>query len=439
MINLENLRRIAFWQLDYLNGSRIRKHYDDIKFILENHGSDAVVARRKSFMDNILRNATTTTSFYSGFKGYKSLEDFPVTNKSIIRNNTEAFFSTIFKSNTLHKVTTSGSTGAPLTIWQDEGKRARHQAENIYFSYLAGYPIGSRLYYLRVWNAINRKSIFERFKLNIVMQDASDLSENNIESFLIKLQNDTSNKSILAFSSTFEAISRYVSGKPHPLNLKVNCLLTISETLPEGAKEILKSAFNCPVISRYSNMENGFLAQQCIEGNNEYHINLASYFIEVLDPERDIPVPAGTLGRIVVTDLFNYAMPLIRYDTGDMGILSEKSACGKTGSVFTKIEGRKVDFLYDTKGNLLSPHIVTNTMWKYSDCVRQFQFIQNDPKDYVIRLNCVKNTFENSGKLIKDLRQFLGSDAKIKIELVDDIPVLSSGKRKKIINNYIKN
>ena len=434
----EALRRLIFWCMDFLAGGKVRKQYNDIKLILNNTPVDKIKGRCSSYLDRILKHATETTAFYIKYMGYKSLEDFPVINKSVIKENTDDFLSNQFQKDKLHKVTTSGSTGAPLTVWQDTGKRVRHQAENIYFSELAEYSLGSRLYYLRVWNSLNRKSMVKRLQQNIIMQDAGDLSDRNFESFIMKLKKDTSTKSVLAFSSTHEALSHYVFSKLLPLPVKVSSLITISETLPEEAKNILKKAFNCPVISRYSNMENGFLAQQCIKDNHEYHINRASFHIELLDPEKDEPVAEGKLGRIVVTDLFNFAMPLIRYDTGDMAVMAEKSVCGAPGPVFTSVEGRKVDFIHDTKGNLLSPHVITNTMWRYSAQVRQFQFIQESSSEYIIKLNCLKSGFDRSGELITDLKHYLGQDATIGIELVDDIPVLASGKRKKIVNNYLK-
>lgn len=434
----EKIRRSAFWFVDWLKGSHIRRHYKDIKFIHENPNTQEAVRRRNSYLLKILQHATKTTSFYSKFRNFITIEDFSVINKTTIKENPDRFLSSAYKTFKTQKVTTSGSTGAPLTVWQDTDKRARHKAENIYFSELAGFQQGSRLYYLRVWNEINRKNLFKRLQQNIIMEDAADLSDNTFKNLVEKLKKDTSSKSILAFSSTYEAISHYVRAQHHPLPVKVSCLITISETLPEGAKEILKKAFNCPVVSRYSNMENGFLAQQCIEENNEYHINEVSFHIELLEPDRDEPVAAGSVGRVVVTDLFNYAMPLIRYDTGDMAIMAEKSACGKPGPVFTKVEGRKVDFICDTRGNLLSPHVVTNTMWKYSSEIRQFQFIQNGLKDYLIKLNCLNASFKRPTQLIEDLRHYLGEDAQIEIEYVDEIALLASGKRKKIINNYNK-
>ena len=86
-------------------------------------------------------------------------------------------------------------------------------------------------------------------------------------------------------------------------------------------KENLEKHFNTKVVSRYSNEEMGILAQQSnIEQNNAFNINWASYYVEILKMDTNEKANLGELGRIVITDLFNFSMPLIRYDTGDLGV-----------------------------------------------------------------------------------------------------------------------
>ena len=432
----DNYRSSVFWIIDRLKGGRVTRHYMDVKSILENPDGKSSILNQKTYLKKLLSHAIHTTRFYSKYKDFESIEDFPVITKSTIKGNYKDLLSIQYSVPELHKVTTSGSTGAPLTVYQDKDKRTRHQAENIYFSENAGYSLGTRLYYLRVWNELNRKSPVQRFMQNISMVDASNLSDDSLGSFIVKIKNDSSPKSLLAFSSTYEALNHYLAKNTHSGPFKINTIITMSEALPDGAKQKLRETFNCPVVSRYSNMENGFLAQQCIEENNEYHLNEASYFFELLHPDRDEPVDTGQPGRIVVTDLFNYSMPMIRYDTGDMAVLENKSLCGRPGRVFSRVEGRKVDFIYDMKGNLLSPHVITNTMWKYSSEVIQFQFIQNGKDRYLIKLNCPASDFTRNDELLSELKNYLGNNAIINIDFVNEIPLLASGKRKKIVCNY---
>ena len=134
---------------------------------------------------------------------------------------------------------------------------------------------------------------------------------------------------------------------------------------------------------------------------------------------------------VVITDLFNYYMPIIRYDTGDVACLDYNE---NQIPVFRSIEGRKLDLIYNTKGELISSLTITGFMMKYIDVV-QFQFIQEHQKKYTIKLNTSKS-FNDENSLILDVKNVLGSDSIIKIEYVDEVPLLDSGKRKIIINNY---
>jgi phenylacetate-CoA ligase len=430
------LRRLVFWGLDTLRGGAVRRHLRDLQFIMADPFSDEACRRRAESLRRLLSHAGASVAFYRPLGRGVSLEAFPVVNKEIIRRDYDRFLSESFRGKPLFRVTTSGSTGTPFTVFQDPGKRARHQADNIHHCDLAGYRFGSRLHYCRVWNELNRKHRSTAWMQNIVMQDFRDYSDRVVADFLGQLSRDGSRKSILAYASILEGIARYLALHPMDLSrVRLQTIIAMSESLNEAARRGLEAAFGCPVISRYSNLENGFLAQQCGGESREYHVNWGSFHLEMLDLARDEPVPFGTLGRIVVTDLFNFAMPLIRYDTGDIGILSERSECGRPGPVLSQVDGRHEDAITDTLGNFKCAGVITIPMWKYPS-VKQFQFIQEDAKAYRMKLNCEARPFPAETELIQSLKQSLGEDARIEIELTDEIPVLASWKRKPVVNAY---
>jgi phenylacetate-CoA ligase len=433
----DKMRSHAFWLTDALKGSRVRKHYNDIKLIYENLDSPEVTEKRSKFLFDLLDHAVRSTRFYERFKKFNALTDFPVVNKNTIRINLNDFLSEKYTAEKLNKSVSSGSTGAPFIVFQDMNKRARHHAENIYISDIIRYHLCMRLYCLKVRNDLNLMSPLKKWMWNIVMMDSYDLSDKKMHELINQLLADKSSKSILAFASTLDILSRFIEkSEVQFLPEKVNSVISIGETLPDVAKQILEKSLSCPVICRYSNRENGFLAQQCMEDNNEYHLNLASFHFEMLDPELDKPAKPGEPGRIVVTDLFNYAMPLIRYDTGDMAVLSETSSCGKPGPVFTRIEGRRSDYIYNTSGSMLSPFFIITLMGKYAEHIKQFQFIQNEREKYVMKINSNGLQPKTAAAMIEDIKTFVGPGAGIEIEYVDNIPVLDSGKRKMIINNF---
>ena len=96
-----------------------------------------------------------------------------------------------------------------------------------------------------------------------------------------------------------------------------------------------------------------------------------------------------------------------------------------------------MDSIYDTKGTLISPHLIHNLFNKYFYLLKQYQFIQDDKKTYTIKLN-LKEPFMFEEKLIQDIKKDFGKDAKIYFDYVDEIPTLASGKRRKVVNNFTK-
>lgn len=434
---LATLRNSIYWGIDWLKGGEVRRHYNDVKCHFQHFDSPQNASARANYLQEVLQHAVETVPFYQNEKGKCFLHEFPVVNKGIIKSDYQAFISNLYDVAKLYKTTTSGSTGTPFTIYKDPKKIKRHTAENIFYSERAGFRVGTRLYYLRVWNEINKKKPLQQFIANIAPVEISNLSDTVIGALIETLAADNVEKSMLGFASAFEAIAQYIQvQKPKKRSYQMRSIVAMSEAFPDAARAIMQEHFNCPVISRYSNMENGFVAQQLSNSDPFYYINHGSFHIEILDLDKDIPAQPGTLGRIVITDLFNYAMPFIRYDTGDLGKMELDGNRPACGPILTHIEGRKVDFIYDTAGNLLSPHTITNTMWRFSE-IRQFQFIQKGEKDYEIRINH-PGVFGRDIELTNDLRHYLGIDAQILLTFVDEIPPLSSGKRKKIINEYLK-
>jgi phenylacetate-CoA ligase len=430
-----NLRSIVFWLLDSLKGGKVKKHYDEIKFVYEHYNEKEAVEIRKRNLSNILNYAVTHVPFYKPYANYKDISDFPVINKNIVRDHINEFLSPEYDIKTLRKMSTSGSTGTPFTVYQDKNKVLRSAADFIYFYELANYNIGDKMYFLRIWNDINKKSWFDRFSQNIVMQDTGNLSNNNINQFIETLKKDKSKKILHGYAASFTAICQNVS-KQDTKEIVIQSIVSGSEALPESTKKSLKQLFNCPVYSKYSNQENGLIAQQCDDDSGEYHINVASYLVEILSLDTDKPVKSGEKGRVVITDLFNYSMPLIRYDTGDIAVYGEEASCLVKNSVLRSIEGRRLDFIFNTKGEMLSPSSISTAMWKFSG-ILQFQFIQESEKNYTIKLNCREN-FTQEELLIKDFQKYLDEDAVITIEYVSEIPLLKSGKRKYVVNNYKK-
>jgi phenylacetate-CoA ligase len=428
----EFLRRNVFFFIDAVKGGHLQRHYKDIRHILNNYDHDLTKQLLNNYLSELLRHAINTTPFYKGISD-PDLKGIPVINKNIIRDNFDLFKSNASNFYQYKSVVTSGSTGTPFSVYHDKRKRERSTADTIFFSELAGFKIGQKLYYFKIWNNINKKSRALALLQNIVAYDVLSLNDDSIESIITILKNDPSRKGLLGYASVYDSICYYLhKNNPAPIDNKTTSIIAMSEALSLSTKKVISDYFGVCAVSRYSNVENGIIAQQLMDGSNEFLINNASYYIEVLDMGHDVEAQLGTPGRIVVTDLFNYAMPLIRYDTGDIGIMAEKNVLGCQRQVLKSIEGRRMDAIYNTAGSLVSSYVITNNMWKYKE-IRQYQFIQVSQKDYLFKLNG-DLPFSRADELTEEFKGYFGKDANIKIEYVNGIPLLASGKRKKVMN-----
>lgn len=150
---------------------------------------------------------------------------------------------------------------------------------------------------------------------------------------------------LMAYPSTLDtAVTMWSRLFTNESDIKV--IIFTSETLTTEVREKLKAFFgeDVRITARYSNTEQGVLGQEFEEG--KYVINWASYYVEVLKMDSDEPAAAGELGRIVVTDLYNLAFPLVRYDTGDVATM----VYSENGLPYLEnLYGRKMDLIYDTK------------------------------------------------------------------------------------------
>ena len=426
------IRRIGFWMLDFCKGCKVYKHYKDIEKQMKNYNRE----EQDKKINDLLKHAKESTEYYKDVK-YTSIKDFPVVNKLTYKENFDKFQSNLYKNKKIHKMSTSGSTGTPFVVNQDMNKRYRTLADIIYFNKIAGQNLGDKYIFFRVWTDKNRKSKLEQFKQHLIPIDILHLDDASLEKIRQTLKKDKKVNSSLAYASTYENIVNYIEKCNDTKDMyHIKSMISSSEVLDIEVKKKINRVIGANVYDRYSNQENGIIAQSCKNGE-EFHINTASYFVELLNLDNDEEAKDGELARIVITDLYNYAMPIIRYDTGDLAIKQEGSKCGWNTQVVKNIQGRQVDMIYDTKGNKLTPHTWSVYMWKFNK-LNQYQFIQEDKNKYTLKVNMDNNVYTEE-EFLSTLKGILGQDANIKIEYVNEIPVIASGKFKKTICNYNPN
>jgi len=190
-----------------------------------------------------------------------------------------------------------------------------------YYSGKAGYSVGRSLIYLKPISQEKYKSKLSQWIQNETLLDICNLDDKRIDNLLDDIiKTSHSGSMIKAYASTLEALGDYFrrKGISKVGKSKVFGVVSGAEMLSDEVRDAISKVFQCRCYSRYSNQENGIIGQDD-EESNVFILNEAHYIVEIFKIDGDELAADGEVGRIVVTDLYNYAMPMIHYDTGDIG------------------------------------------------------------------------------------------------------------------------
>ena len=432
MTILNYIRYIAWLSLESLKSDSVAKHLSQIEKLMSD--DEYYKKHLNTQLQRLLSYSTEHVNYYHSFKneGTYRLEDFPVINKNMLMTNTSDFQSDQFNQNQLHEMSTSGSTGRPFKITQNAEKRRRVLAEILYFSGLLGYKPGKKFVYLRNLEPGFSKSKFKKFLQNedvIFTRKYDNATLEKIVSQLNSLENHTT---MLGYASTLQVIASYLEANNMKLH-NFSGIISGAEALTLKTRKLVAQQFGCPVVSRYSNQEMGILAQD--NQPDEFLLNRASYIFEILSMNDNTPVKDGEMGRIVITDLYNLATPLIRYDTGDLGIM-KKDANGRP--YFAKVCGRKLDLLYTTKNEPIS-FFALDHLFETNYDIEQYQIIQNSRYDFTLNLLLKKGKTIDESECKVGMQSVLGKDCNITVNYLDTVPITASGKFRYVICNYVPN
>ena len=432
------LRSTAFWFLDAaVKGGDVKKACQELKTFDALDSRSALLAEHQQLaLQKLLQHAISTTNFYGKIQG-NCLADFPIVDKNIIRKQQDDFISSKYNKTELHTMATSGSTGTPFICYQNIGKKRRVNAEVIYYSEKAGYSVGKNLIYLLEITKESHKPKLVQWIQNETLLDISNLDDKRIEMLLGEIDKASRTGSMIkSYASTLEAVSDYFRRKGISAvdQARISGVVSGAEMLFDDTRDAISKAFHCHCFARYSNQENGIIGQDDTE-KNVFILNEAHFIVEIFRMDEDELAAEGEVGRIVVTDLYNYAMPMVRYDTGDLGSIVYVERNGVDKKAITNFGGRRIDMVFDCHGNRLSPHTFSTYFRSFSE-IQQYQFIQENKTRYSVKIN-TETEFVRQNELKAFLQHSLGDKAVINIETVKEIPVLASGKRKYIVNKML--
>lgn len=409
------------------NRGRLLNCCDEISYLLD-HPKEAEIFT-KHYLNDILTYATTFSDYYKQYQGFKRLEDFPIVNKELLKTHWDEIAVKQYEGCADNRIKfTSGSTGTPFKMIMDRYKHCRWIAGNKVFRANVGVQSHEKTVYISGTVADKKIPMERQDKDNVYYLDQKYLDQASISGLLTYLI-ENQIKTLTAMASVLDKIARFISeGKVFAWPGNMLAVFSVSETLKENTRKIVSQYFNCPVYILYANEENGVLGVED-RRNLGCRANVADFYFEVLSMDEDVPAKDGEVGRLVITDYFNKAFPVIRYENGD---LVSKRTMDDGGVYITEILGRKVDTLYTTDGRMVHYFDSISFLEPYMD-IKQFQLIQEDYHHFTWVLNTENHGYEEM--IMRECKELFGEDSCWKFEYVNEIPKLRSGKSRMTVCN----
>jgi phenylacetate-CoA ligase len=245
---------------------------------------------------------------------------------------------------------------------------------------------------------------------------------------------------IRGYPSAIYLLARFLE-KEGANKLRLKSIMTIAEKVEDYQRDLFRKVFRCEVYSLYSAREANNIASEC-SSHHGYHITAENILVEIVD-NQGTPVPTGQGGRILVTDLFNRAMPFIRYDIGDIGALSDDAcSCGRGLPILMKLEGRISDFIFPRSGKPIPGLSLNQHFFERLEGVIQWQIVQESYEKVLVELVLDRvypklHTDKLKSDIIGRYQPILGDDTVIGVEIVDQIPLTVNGKRRYVVSKVI--
>ena len=245
----------------------------------------------------------------------------PTVSKEEIQESMSDLIADNFKNRPLLKDMTGGSTGSPMVFYYDDDRLDSRVAATIRHNRWTGWEIGNKMALL--WGAPRDTAAAPSLKARLrdwildrrVILDASAIDDGRMRDFCRHLERHRP-RFVLAYANTLALFARFV--KDAGLDpMRPRAIICSGEVLTPESRAIIESTFGCPVFNRYGSREFAVIASEC-DAHQGLHINAENLLVEVL--VNGVP-STDQDGEIVITDLRNMAMPLIRYRTRDMGRL----------------------------------------------------------------------------------------------------------------------
>ncbi len=408
-------------------------------------GAEANIRIQKKQLYTLLQYALTHIPYYHDVAKknrivineatvFDDIRRFPILTKKIIRENFERLQNPRIPS---QKNTSGGSTGDQAVFMQTREMHDWDAAATSLFNAWAGRSEGEKL--VKLWGSERdilqggqgMKGLMVKTFMNEYLLNTFRLSDHDMVNY-VRYINRAKPAIITAYVQSAYELSRFLERTNTEIYSPKGMIVSAGTLFPAFRESITK-AFQCPVYNRYGSREVGAIACEC-DRHEGLHLNIFNHYLEILDNQQQPVQSEGGLGSLYITHLHNYAMPLIRYDIGDIGEHTNTTcSCGRGVPLMKHVQGRAGSILR-TKDAVIDSTALTTSFYYFSS-VKQYQVVQRGEK-FTIRVVISNPTQWERDKvaLAKKLHAILGSDTQIDFAVVDYIAPTKSGKFLFIIN-----
>jgi len=237
---------------------------------------------------------------------------------------------------------------------------------------------------------------------------------------------------IKCFPNSLKTFAEFIKKKGIAIP-PVRSISCTGENLYAHQRKLFEETFGGEVFEKVGTRESGVFACEC-KAHKGMHVFTEGVFLEILNGEGQ-PAQPGEIGKVIITDLFNKAMPLIRYDIGDMAAASDGRICdcGNPLPLIEKLLGRDRDIILDSYGDPKPGYLFTEVVLN-KNLSAQFQIVQPDKKSLVVKIKNGGAVGVDLPKLRAEFQEIVGPLVKVDFNFVTEIPRDPSGKYRYVLS-----
>jgi phenylacetate-CoA ligase len=356
------------------------------------------------------------------------LQVLPLLGKPEIRAHTDAMRAD--GHGPLSRYTTGGSSGEPLIFFIGKDRKSHDVAAKWRATRWWGVDIGDPE--LVVWGSPIEVGAQDRLRrlrdamMRSRLLPAFEMSSENLDRFVAEIRSCRP-AMLFGYPSSLSLIAQHAERRGQRLDdLGVRVVFVTSEKLYPEQRSAIARAFACPVANGYGARDAGFIAHECPSGR--LHLSAEDIVVETVQADGR-QTPLGQPGEIVVTHLATADFPLLRYRTGDVGVLSDEACpCGRGLPVLQDVQGRSTDFVVAADGTVMHGLALIYTLRDLVG-VERFRIEQLSLGETAVQVVAGPGYDSASReRIVRDFKARLGAQVHVRVEEVSDILPEKSGK-----------